>query len=206
MISFITEFLELYDVLMAHHVIYIPGLGDSKTFGQDKGIKLLRLKGLTPHYFPLGWAKKETVGLKLGRLEKKVTDLLAKGDRVSLIGVSAGASAALRLYDKIPEIHKVVLISGKIHSPEIVSKRVYDLNPAFKQSVYGLEAIITDLQRKKRIKNIMSLRSLRDRSVPRQDSFLDGATHRNIIAFSHPSSIFVALIFYFPTMARFIKS
>ena len=191
---------------MAHHVIYIPGLGDKRSYGQDKGIKLLRLAGLSPHYFPLGWAKKETLDVKLDRLEKKVRELLAKGDKVSLIGVSAGASAALRLYAKMPEIDKVVLISGKVYSPEIISKKIYDFNPDFKQSVFGLDVIINQLRRKKLIKNIMSLRSLRDRSVPRQDSFLDGATHRNIVAFSHSTAIFVALLFYFPAIARFIKS
>jgi hypothetical protein len=131
---------------------------------------------------------------------------LSGGDKVSLVGVSAGASAALRTYANFQKINKVVLIVGKIHSPESIHQRTYDLNPDFKESVYRLDKVISRLKQQKLIKNILSMRSLRDRTVPRQDSFIEGANHRNIVAWSHSSAIFVSILFYFPAIARFIKS
>ena len=77
---------------MAHHIIYVPGLGDHKTYGQNIGIQIWRLFGFVPHYFPLGWATKEGFDQKLGRLLRQVDALRDQGHAVSLVGVSAGAS------------------------------------------------------------------------------------------------------------------
>lgn len=99
---------------MAYHAIYIPGLGDNRTYGQNIAIQLWRLFGITPHYFPLGWDGKEGYESKQKRLIQKIELLTKYGDTVSLVGVSAGASAALNTYVQSDKVLKTIFICGKI--------------------------------------------------------------------------------------------
>jgi hypothetical protein len=46
---------------MAKAVIYIPGLGDRRKFGQNQIIKLWRVFGISPYYFPINWYKKRAL-------------------------------------------------------------------------------------------------------------------------------------------------
>lgn len=190
---------------MKHHVIYLPGLGDSKTHGQDDAIKRWEKYGLETHFFPLGWADKESFEPKFKRLLSKIDELLKTGDKVSLVGVSAGASAALNAYALRSSLSSVVLICGKVNDPQSIGESVYLENPAFKQSVFAVKDSLAQLN-PAQIKRIMSIHPLRDQSVPVPDTIIKGALEKTVPVIGHIFGIFFTIVFKGKLIAKFIKS
>jgi len=191
---------------MAHHVIYVPGLGDHRTYGQDMAIQLWRLFGLVPHYFPLGWATRDGFDVKLGWLLERIDSLRRQGHTVSLVGVSAGASAALAAYAARPQLVGVVCICGKIQRPERVQPITYQNNPDFEESMQRVATNLRKLQQRGQLENIMSIHPLRDRTVALEDTKIVGTTEKTIPAWSHASGIFVGVLFGAPIIAKFLHS
>lgn len=189
---------------MTKHVIYVPGLGDSRTYNQDKALRLWRLFGIRAHFFPLGWADKEPFEPKLRRLLGKIDELQKDGQSVSLVGVSAGGGAVINAYAQRKNLTSVICVVGKIHNPQSVGNSVYKTNPAFKQSAYMVEENLKKLGDNER-RRIMSIHPLKDFTVPIADTKIAGAEIRKIWAPGHISAIFVSLVFGGAMIARFIR-
>ncbi|MEX1995160.1 MAG: hypothetical protein WD887_00070 [Candidatus Saccharimonadales bacterium] len=189
---------------MSHHVIYIPGLGDSRSYGQNIALNLWRIFGLKPHYFALGWADKQPFAAKLRRLLSEIDRLQNGGHKVSLVGVSAGASAALNAYSRREDIAAVVLVVGKIQNPQTIGERTYTINPAFKESMAMVKASLGQLDGRAR-KKIMSIHPLHDKTVPIADTVIPGAVEKTIPVRGHTFSIFYTVIFGSRFIAKFIK-
>lgn len=191
---------------MAHHVIYVPGLGDRRPRGQTIALSFWKLLGLKVHYFPLGWADKEAFGPKLLRLLGKVDELLKQhGDLVSLVGVSAGASAVLNAYAQRRDLNAVVCIGGKIQNPQSIGERTYQINPAFQQSVYAVRGSLERLG-PAQISRIMSIHPLLDGTVPVADTRIPGAVEKTVPVFGHILGIFYSITFGAPAITRFLKN
>ena len=191
---------------MAHHIIYVPGLGDHKTYGQNIGIQLWRLFGLTPHYFPLRWATKQGFDSKLARLLEQIDSLQAQGNSVSLVGISAGASAVLSAYSERPQIAKVICICGKIQHPETVRPIKYQINPDYMESMQQVDKSLKRLKAQGLLGNIMSIHPLRDKSVPLEDTKIPGAVEKTVPGWSHASGVLVGVILGAPMIAKFLRS
>lgn len=189
---------------MAHHAIYVPGLGDQRTFRQNWAIKTWWLYGLRPHYFPLYWADKEAFAPKLELLLARIESYQQNGHQVSLIAASAGAGAAINAFARHKKLTGIVLICGKIHNPQVVEDRFYLENPAFKESAYQVEASLKKLTLKDRQK-IMSIHPIVDNSVPIGDTVIKGALEKKIPTRGHFFSISYALTFGTPIIARFLR-
>lgn len=189
---------------MARHVIFVPGLGDRMKFGQNIAIKYWRVFGLRPHYLPLGWDNKEGFEVKLQRLLDKVDELKAGGNQVSLVGVSAGASAVLNAYAESKDVQSVVLICGKINNPQTINRKVYEINPDFEESVYRAQNSLKKLSSAKR-QNIMSIHPYKDQVVPIKDTIIDGAKEEVFPGWGHISGIFFGVMLGGPVISRFIK-
>lgn len=190
---------------MKHHVIYIPGLGDHRALGQDKIIKLWRLFGLRVHYCPVSWADGQKFTPKLEKLTHKVKSLTSQGFSVSLVGVSAGASAALNLYmHNKDKIHKVVFIAGKIKDPTNVNPRYFSRNPAFKDSLYLSDTNYKKLTAQDKQKMIY-MHGLVDGTTPPKNNQVPDIRSKTILAVGHIDAIFKAITFYAPFIARYIK-
>lgn len=190
---------------MSHHIIYVPGLGDSRTHGQNILLQLWRLFGLKSHYFALDWADKQPFAPKLQRLLGEIDRLQKEGQTVSLVGVSAGASAVLNAYSQRKSVAGVVCIAGKIQNPQTVSERTYATNPAFKESMAMVKASLDNLDAQHRQK-IMSIHPLADHTVPITDTIVQGAVERAIPVKGHVFSIFYAVIFGSRFIANFLKT
>lgn len=190
---------------MAHHVIYVLGLGDHRTRGQRLAPKYWQLFGVQGHTFVMKWGDKELFAPKLERLLALIDRLAADGSRVSLVGASAGASAVLVAFAARPDkVASVVCICGKINHPETVSPHRYTENPAFKESLAELQRVLPRLSNRQRSR-ILSLRPFYDDVVPVADMYIPGAHMRRIPAAGHVVSIVVALIFSAPFFIRFLK-
>jgi pimeloyl-ACP methyl ester carboxylesterase len=189
---------------MARHVIYIPGIGDHHAYGQNVAIQLWRLFGLKPHYMPLGWNKTEGFSIKQKRLLDLVEKLHSDNDSVSLVGVSAGASAALNAYARSAVISRVICICGKINNPETISNQTFVANPDFGESMYSLAASLALLDKK--TNHIMSIHPWRDQIVPIPDTLIKNAQEKTLPGWSHATGIFFGVIFGSFSISKLIHS
>lgn len=190
---------------MKHHIIYIPGLGDRYSYGQNIAINWWRWFGLTPHYFALGWTNQEGFDAKLARLISEIDALKQHGDYVSLVGVSAGASAALNAYARHPGVTGVVYISGKINSPELVDPQIFARNPDFNESLGWLKESLAQLSPVK-VGRILNIHPVRDQTVSINDTKIIGTAESVVPGWNHASGIFFGIISGAPIMAKFLHA
>jgi hypothetical protein len=189
---------------MSHHVIFIPGLADNRTFGQDIAIQTWRLFGLKPHYLALRWDRQDSFEVKVDKLLKLIEELQVAGHDVSLVGASAGASAVINAYVANKNIHRVIYICGKINRPDVVSPKVYADNPDFKESLALLQQNLTRLTEEDKQK-LLSLFPYKDTVVPYADTRITGVAEQRIVGWSHSQGIFSGIVISAPKIARFIR-
>src|ERR1019366_397352 len=114
------------------HVIYIPGLGDNKAQGQKLVVKWWFIYGVSGRCHQMKWSDGEPFEPKLKRLIAEIDELNSKGYAVSLIGSSAGASAALNAFaERKNVLGGVAIICGKVQNIDTVRPEYFKRNPAF---------------------------------------------------------------------------
>lgn len=190
-----------------HFVIIIPGLGD--------GVKKMELAtnhwrryGLEPMVCSMSWRDGEDFKPKLGRLTVLVDNMAKKG-YVSVVGTSAGGSAALNTFlERKNRVHKVVNVCGRlrvgthdgIHSFEARTAS----SPAFAQSVARLESRLSELTVKD-IAKIMTIHPLfGDELVPSDTTTIEEARNITIPTTEHGLSIAMALTLFSGPLIRFL--
>jgi len=194
---------------MKHTVIIIPGLGD----------EIRALDFLTEHFHThnlevavhrIGW-KDGTIDFrpKFDRLLKRI-DLLSKTSRVSLVGTSAGGSAALNAFAKRKNVvYKAVNLSGMLRPSKEKGWRSFEtrtaMSPQFKQSV----TMFTDLEKslsagdRKRIMTVYPI--FGDELVAPDTATLSGATNIRIPSIEHILSIALALTLFSKPVITFLN-
>jgi pimeloyl-ACP methyl ester carboxylesterase len=190
---------------MAHHVIYIPGIGDTKTTFQELAVGTWRLWGVRPHTFAMRWADGKPYGPKFERLLVLIDELLSHGDRVSLVAASAGATVALNTFAERPQLNGVVLIAGKVNRAYAIGDWYKRHTPAFVQSAERTDSSVADLDKPQRAR-IMSRYGLVDYIVPKKDSYVPGAQHRRVVGIGHIMTIAFQLVFGAPLYIRFLRN
>ena len=187
-------------------VIYIPGLGDLRPWGQDKILKLWQLFDCQVHYSPVGWAVDEPYQDKLDRLLKLVDKLSVTGHKIAVIGTSAGASMAMNLYaERKSKIQAVVFVSGKLLYPETIDEHYFIENPAFKESAFNGAASIEKLDKEDKAK-MLTVTPFEDQTVPVKAARVPGVKDKRSPILFHIPGIFIALTFNSFGICRFIKS
>lgn len=190
---------------MTHHVIYVPGLGDHRTRLQRLAPRYWEVFGIKGHCYVMHWRDKEAFAPKLARLLELIDELAKNGDKVSLVGTSAGASAVLVAYAaRLDKVSGVVCICGKINHPDTIRPEKFIENPAFKESLAELQKILPKFS-PAACARIMSIRPLRDGSVPPVDTIIPGAVGKVVPTVGHAFSIGTALIFAAPSIISFLK-
>ncbi|HVX48424.1 MAG TPA: hypothetical protein VHA05_03655 [Candidatus Saccharimonadales bacterium] len=191
---------------MKLHVIYIPGIGDDRTGLQEKIIKTWRCWGVEAELWSMDWADTRTWDSKFEAFLGRVDSLAAGGQKVALVGASAGASAAINAYAaRQNRISGVVCIAGKINHPETIGKRYRRKNRSFIESAEQCAASLKSLSPNKRDK-IMSRYGAYDELVPKRDSRIPGAHNRTVLSAGHGVTIALQIIFGAPFFIRFLKS
>lgn len=190
---------------MKQAVIYVPGLGDHRTRGQRLAARFWRLYGVRSEVILMHWRTKEPFETKLARLLARIDQLHQQGYQISLVGVSAGASAVINAFAlRQTELHRVVCICGKLRRPETISPNTYRRNPAFAESMQVLPDSLDHIPKKAR-KRICSIKPLADELVPPEDTTITGAQAKTIISFGHAPSIGLAVTLYWPLVMKFLK-
>lgn len=193
-----------------HTIIYVTGLGDkpgSKNVSlQRMTIKAWRIFGVDTTLFQMGWAdKQQSFSEKLKHLLDLVDELYGHGHRVSLVGVSAGASVVIAAFAARKQVVSgVVCICGKLSHPETVSPRYYTQNPAFQDAMNGLHSTLSSLGPKER-KSILSIRPLYDQTVMVRDTKIERVQQKTIPSFWHTPSIALAITLFSPISILFLK-
>jgi pimeloyl-ACP methyl ester carboxylesterase len=179
--------------LPQHHVVYVPGLGDTAVRGQRLALRLWRTYGYYGHCHPVVWNNNESFDGKLEGVLKAVDELLTEGYTVSLMGASAGASMVLHAYAlRKDKLAGVVLVCGELGEIKAIKPAYFEKNPAFKTSMERLPETLRQLTPEDRLR-VMSIHPLFDETVPIKDTQLDGARMFTTISFGHAFTIGLTL-------------
>lgn len=190
----------------AHHVIYIPGLNDQRK-SYELVVDRWSLYSVVPHVHRVWWHDGEPFKPKLKRLLDKVDGYLGKGDKVSLVGGSAGGSAVLNALVEEPRINAVINLCGRLRAGDKVFPSL-DLaarnSDAFKASVIQFESKepkMTPSQRQK----VLCLIPIYDEIVPKSTASLKGATNKTLLSVEHMMSGLLGMTIFSPMIFAFIK-
>lgn len=190
---------------MKRVVLYVPGLGDTKISGRKLLVASWRSYGVTPVVHQMNWADGQSFASKLDGLLRHIDDLVATGKTVSLVGESAGASAAINAYAlRTGSVHRVACICGKLRNARAISATTYGRNPAFGESMSMLTSSLANLTRGQ-LSRIRSVKPVADYSVPPADTIIDGAESRTIPSRGHMLSIILGCTLFGWLLVGFLK-
>ena len=192
-----------------HLVIVIPGLGDETRILQ-LAVNHWKKNSLDPVVYSIGWSSGIAFQPKLQKLVTMIDGFIDKGARVSLVGTSAGGSAALNAFIKRKEtIHRVINICGRLRTGPLTGFRSFKSktasSPAFADSIKLCEreeCKLTILDRQK----IMTVSALfGDELVPGETTIIKGALNTKIPTAEHIVSIGMALTLFSRPLISFLK-
>jgi hypothetical protein len=164
-----------------------------------------RVFGVKTKVFQMKWSDRELFSEKIARLSKEINILHTKGETVSLVGVSAGASAVLAAFVKNKAaVTGMVFICGKLNRPETVGQSYYDQNPAFRDAMNQLRGSVSQLTKADKTK-VLSIAPLYDQTVPVEDMKINGAHQKIIPTLWHVPSIVLAVTVFSPLAIFFLK-
>ncbi|MCP2263397.1 S9 family peptidase [Promicromonospora thailandica] len=188
-------------------VIFVPGLGDRLpplVHLQREALRTWRALGVRTTMFRVRWSSDASFQDRLDRLDEMVERYEQRGERVALMGASAGAGAVLAAYTRRRSIVAVVIIAGKFLEPEDIIKPVLDRNAPFAQSLATVPKLLEELGPDDRAR-ILSLRSARDGVVDDEDTLLEGAVNETMRVVGHVLAIGYALMFQARRVVRFLR-
>jgi hypothetical protein len=191
---------------MSHIAVYLPGLNNERAAPvHKKMLSTWRIFGVHVIYHPMLWSDKQPFSEKIESILKEVDEYIVSGNKVSIIGTSAGASAAINVHaSRRNNIHKVVCICGKLRNPNTISYSFAE-NPAFEQSLEILPKSLDNLS-KNDLAKILSLRPLVDGIVPPGDTIIKGSRNSLMPILGHGNGITYALTLGTWRITRFLKS
>lgn len=192
-----------------HHTIIIPGLGDEV----NKMIWATyhwRRSGLDPIVHSVGWhGGEKEFQPKLQILVDMIDEFADDGDRVSLVGCSAGGSAALNaFFERREAVYRVINVCGRLRTGSQNGFRSFDArtatSPPFAESVKLFEShenLLTHQDRQK----VMTVRALfGDELVPADTTILRGAYNTVVPTPEHVLSIAMALTIFSKPLITFL--
>ncbi len=188
------------------HILYIPGIGDHKLGNQLKAVSLWNRYGVKAEICQMVWNDGQSWESKFDRILKRVDQLTAEGKNVGLVGVSAGATAALNTFAaRKDSIVGVVCIAGKINRPETVGGAYKAQNPAFITSAYKCEDALKTLDVADR-QRIQTRYGLFDDVVMTRDSMIPDAHNKRVLMILHIPIIATQIFLGAGSILRFLKN
>jgi predicted alpha/beta hydrolase family esterase len=193
---------------MAHHIIYLPGLGDhANAQVQIKFLEKWRKKdNLEPHFVHINWNDNEVFADKLNKVIKLVDELSAQNGTVSIVAASAGCSMAISAYcSRKDKINRVILICGKIRNPGTINSNRKSKNPSLMDAVTASDSLVNELSINDKAK-MLTLRPVVDETVTKSDGTIPGVKDKILFSIEHGLSIILAISLYKKIAINFIKS
>lgn len=188
---------------MKHAIIYIPGLGDYKLRGQRMAVRLWQRPRVKAEVCQMNWNDKQPFQPKLQKILDRIDALASQGYSVSLVGVSAGANAALHAFAKRPStVSRLVIICGAIQHPEEVGEHTKRENPAFWQSMVALHEGVLETVTIEQRQRIVSFVPRSDEIVAPKNMRIDGISYQSLPTHGHAKSIVYAITIAAPRVIR----
>lgn len=185
------------------HIVYLPGLGDRYDPVRRACLRAWRWYGMRVTMVPMQWRSDESYEVKRARVDEVLGEL--DGERVVLMGESAGGSMALSMYAaRVDKLAGVMTLCGKNTRSDNVSSTLYARNPAFRESMLAVEAVARDLTKAARAR-FVSIVPWHDGTVPVVQTLLPGCQKLTLPAVGHLFSILLMLTIYGPLVARCAK-
>ena len=153
---------------------------------------------------PMQWYDGKPYEEKHRRIKMAIEKAEAAGYQVSLIGESAGASAAMNTFARHTSLHRLISLCGVNNYNTPISPRIFKRGPAFKQSVELLSesqamALAT------RAKRITSVTALYDSVVAVETNIIPGVRRKTIWSIGHLTTIILCLSVYSFVIVREIR-
>lgn len=188
------------------HVIYVPGLGDSDPKFQRRAVRFWKWWGVDSELFQISWAEDVRWEIKFNLLLKRIDALKANGQKVALVGASAGGSAVINAYAaRKNDITGVVIICGKLKNPNDIGPKYRNANPPLVSSVASSDQALKTLDAQDRAR-ILTRRAFYDEVVvTKSDSIIVGAHNQVSPTIIHALTIAIQLVFGAPGFLRFLK-
>lgn len=188
-----------------HTVIYIPGLGDTNIQNRQKMLKIWHYRHMEITTHTMNWQVDEPWQDKLDGLLNDIDTYTAAGKTVSLIGESAGASAAMQaLQLRTTSLNAVILLCGKTQYPDRLGAHVRRKNPQLYESVSSSHAYIQKMPKSDK-KKVLNMHPIIDPVVPVHETEINGVQNARLPSFGHAASIIFAMIFWNFRMVHFIR-
>lgn len=190
-------------------VIIIPGLGDHIKMTQ-RMVSGWEKHGLSPIVYKMNWSDQENFKAKLNKLAALVEEKHKDSCDISVVGCSAGGSAALNLFlshDRL--INKAISICGRLKKGDCKGFRSFETrtktSKAFEQSVELLEQKIGNFS-PNQLERIMTVGPLLgDELVPADTMTIEGVKNITIPTIGHVFSICMALSAFSNSIINFIN-
>lgn len=177
-------------------LLYIPGLGDDTV--TQRQFRYIAWWGKLHHAdvtcFDPKWHDIESYTNKWQRLDDMLREL--PHDELTIIGVSAGGSLAMRALEMYPNTKRVITVCAKLQGAQSIGTNYRLRAPALHDAVRVSEKII--LSGKLPSQKIVTYRSLYDPIVPLKDSVVPGAKKKRLIVIGHALAIVMYLALYLP--------
>ena len=128
------------------NLIIIPGLGDDARWTKFLTRKWEKQYDIKPQIITFGWkGERKDFSTRFENMNSKVDDFIQTENNVSILGISAGASAALNIiYPRRDKIKHMVSVCGRLRDSNIGkmwNHRANDLG-VFKESIELCEETI----------------------------------------------------------------
>lgn len=179
-------------------VVIVPGYGDRADYLETATKNWQVRFGLEAEVVVFGWSG-EAVSFdqKWQQFSKKIES----NGPIAIIGISAGASVAIRTLLAYPaKVKKVVTICGPIYPKLMNPATLHQHYPVLERSLERLSLSGLPAER------VLTLRPLYDNVVNTKAMLIDGARNKRMLIIGHPTSIIWAMYANAGRMARFINS
>ncbi len=197
--------------MKSHHVLVIPGLNDHLQYSKYVWATNVfwRKQGVVPHVVWMDWMiDQKPFNHRLKKLVSLI-DSLSRENTLSLVGFSAGASAAINaFYERKKVVHRVVSVCGRLRVGEGVTPTLIwasKFSKPFAESVR-----LCQIQQMKLtpqdLKKVLCLRAWFDELVPESTSFLPGASNKTLPMVEHLLTGAAAATVFSKIIIDFIKS
>ncbi len=188
-----------------HTVIYVPGLGDTNISGRQKLLSIWHYKNIAIEACSMNWQVNEPLADKLERLVSRIDTLQSSGQKVSLIGESAGASAVINALKLRPKaLNAVILLCGKSQYPDRIGTHLRHKNPRLYESVALSHEYIQAMPTEHKAK-VLNLHPVADPVVPVRETKINGVRNAKMPSFGHATSIIFGMTIWSFSIVHFIK-
>ena len=191
------------------NIVVIPGLGDDLKWTAF-WLKFWNTPEAHIHVVSAEWGYRYGNDYnKTDLLKRKLAEIVAGGEPVGVVAISASASLALRVMrEERGLINKMVNIAGRLTLPSTGLPTLdpnIESHPVYRSIVRSLDdnqKLITDEYRQR----VMTLRGMYDEQVPVSTIPLEGATNVRMPVIGHYLSITTALTAYHSRIINFLLS